>query len=204
MARLDEEIKTGRSKKAIYIGIGILVAIIILVVILVLALKGKGGDNPKPPKPDNRVTDYIFNPYILTQDQDQAQYSARYYSLGFDSSLLKKGNLSVNYYQQNLSDCQPVYNATLKTSMASNYRTMRVQIYDTKQYEVSDKWLNPSFIDRQFKDYLNHNEMSPLFNIKINSSNTRQQINQTVFHLSASQPLDALYKQTEEFLTTKN
>ena len=81
MARLDEEIKTGRSKKVVYIAIGAVVALIVLIIILVLALKGKGGKD----KPDNKVVDYIFNPYFLTQDQQQTQFSARYYNLGFDS-----------------------------------------------------------------------------------------------------------------------
>jgi flagellar basal body-associated protein FliL len=79
MARLDDEIKTGRSKKVIYIGIAAIAALIILATILIVALKGKSD----PKKPDKKV-DYIFNPYFLSQDQQQTQFSSRYYNLGFD------------------------------------------------------------------------------------------------------------------------
>jgi membrane protein CcdC involved in cytochrome C biogenesis len=80
MARLDEEIKTGRSKKVIYIIVGAVAALILLTIILVVALKGKSD----PKKPDKKVVDYIFNPYFLSQDQQQTQFSSRYYNLGFD------------------------------------------------------------------------------------------------------------------------
>jgi alpha-glucosidase (family GH31 glycosyl hydrolase) len=47
--------------------------------------------------------------------------------------------------------------------------------------------------------------MNALFNVQINKDqSTRPMLNQSVFHISASQPKDAFYKDTEEFLTTKN
>lgn len=201
MARLDEEIKGGRSRKVIYIGIGAFVALIVLTVILVLALKGSSNDNGGDDNP--KTFDFIYNPYTLTQDNLRTDFSARYYKIGFDQELLKKGNLSINYFKQNLTDCQPIYNATLKTSMASNYRTLRVQLYSLDGYKVADEWLNPSLTDHNFKEYLNHNEMNALFGMTINQ-NTRPKVNQSAFHFTASSPKDALYKETEEFLTTKN
>ena len=201
MERLDEEIKGGRSKKVIYISIGVFVGLIILTIILVLTLKGSSNDNGGDDNP--KIVDYIYNPYTLSQDNLRTDYSSRYYNIGFDQELLKKGNLSVNYFKQNKTDCQPIYNATLKTSMTSNYRTLRVQLYGKDQYSVADEWLNPSFTDHQFKEYLNHNEMSALFSMTINQ-NQRPQVNQSAFHFAASSPKDALYKETEEFLTTKN
>ena len=64
MERLDEEIKTGRSKKVIYIAIGSFLGLIILVLILVFALKG-GSDNPVN-QVNPTIFDKIYNPYSLT------------------------------------------------------------------------------------------------------------------------------------------
>lgn len=64
MARLDEEIKGGRSRKVIYIAIGAFIALIVLTIILVLALKGSSNDNGGDDNP--KFFDSIYNPYTLT------------------------------------------------------------------------------------------------------------------------------------------
>ena len=69
---------------------------------------------------------------------------------------------------------------------------------------MPNEWLNPSLVDHEFKDYLNHNEMNSLFSVNINKDNSRTDLYKSTFHVSAKSPKDALYKETEEFLTTKN
>ncbi len=66
MARLDEEIKGGRSKKVIYISIGAFIALIVLTIILVFALKGSSNDNGGGGDDNPKFFDYIYNPYTLT------------------------------------------------------------------------------------------------------------------------------------------
>jgi hypothetical protein len=46
--------------------------------------------------------------------------------------------------------------------------------------------------------------MDALFKVNINNKSSRGDLSSSAFHLSASQPLDAQYKATEEFLTTEN
>jgi len=59
-------------------------------------------------------------------------------------------------------------------------------------------------VDHELKDYLNHNEMNSLFSVTINKDNSRTDSYKSTFHVSAKSPKDSLYKETEEFLTTKN
>ena len=66
MARLDEEIKGGRSKKVIYISIGAFIALIVLTIILVFALKGSSNDNGGGGDDNPKYFDFIYNPYTLT------------------------------------------------------------------------------------------------------------------------------------------
>ena len=68
---------------------------------------------------------------------------------------------------------------------------------------MANEWLNPSLTDHNYKEFLNHNEMNALFGMTINQG-MRPQVNQSAFYFTASSPKDALYKETEEFLTTKN
>ena len=91
--------------------------------------------------------------------------------------------------------------------MPSNFKSVRIQIQQSKQPQVADEWwLSPSFTDHVLGDYLNYNDTGKqLLKVNINKDNNRSgDVSNSAFHLSASQPLDAQYQQTEEFLTTEN
>ena len=67
--------------------------------LIALMLKGEQDDS----KPD--ITTQIFNPYTLVENKDRSQFSARFYRVEFDSDASKRGNMSIDYYAQNLTDC---------------------------------------------------------------------------------------------------
>ena len=99
MANLESELKSARNKKIIFVSIGLVVAGLITLLI-VLMLKGGNEDDSQPD-----ITTQIFNPYTLIENKARSQFSARFYRVEFDSDTSKKGNLSIDYYAQNLTNC---------------------------------------------------------------------------------------------------
>ena len=97
MNQLDDELKAGKRKK-LWIGIGISIALIVTVVVLVLVLTKKNN-----PRRFDQGT--ILNPYTLAEDSQRAQFSARYYNLFFDKTIVDQGSFSiVNFTKRNYTD----------------------------------------------------------------------------------------------------
>ena len=99
MSHLAADLRSARNKKIIFFSIGIVIAgLIVLLIVLML----KGGDEDYS-KPD--ITTQIFNPYTLVENKGRSQFSARFYRVEFDSDATKRGNMSIDYYTQNLTNC---------------------------------------------------------------------------------------------------
>ena len=61
--------------------------------------KGEQDDS----KPD--IASQIFNPYTLVENRERSQFSARFYRVEFDTDASKRGNMSIDYFVQNLTNC---------------------------------------------------------------------------------------------------
>ena len=98
MIHLAGDLKSARNKKIIFISLGLVgVGLIALLIILLLKKEEVEG------KPD--ITTLIYNPYTLVENKGRSQFSYRFYHVEFDSDVAKRGNMSIDYYAQNLTDC---------------------------------------------------------------------------------------------------